>query len=203
MFTGIIEKVGAVLSVYAKGESEHRSRVLRVATGFSDLAPGESVAVDGVCLTVTERHDSGEVQFFVSGETLDRSNLGILKQGSRVNLERALRLGDRLSGHWVQGHVDGLGRISETPRESEAGHELRVEIPMALSRYLVEKGSIALNGVSLTINRIEHGADVARLEIMLIPHTWDHTSFADLRAGDPVNVEVDVLAKYVESLCRR
>jgi riboflavin synthase len=124
-----------------------------------------------------------------------------LKPGSRVNLERAMRADTRLSGHIVQGHVDGLARLHRVEEQTEC-HLVEFDLPASLSRYCVEKGSIALNGVSLTINRLEPRADGARVFITLIPHTWTHTSFSEFQPGDPINVEVDVLAKYVEKLCQ-
>lgn len=205
MFTGIIQNVAPVTQVEATRDSTR----LRVATGFADLEPGESIAVNGVCLTVTEFDTRGDALFFVSPETLSKSNLGSLATGSRVNVERAVTLGTRLSGHLVQGHVDGMGKLVSVETQGAPGGEsylVRCEIPRGLARYCVDKGSIALNGVSLTINRIEEektrDEDRAVVSITLIPHTWAHTQFRDARAGDAINVEVDVLAKYVEKLGR-
>jgi riboflavin synthase len=204
MFTGIIQSVAVVTRVTHAGPVSGSKR-LSVATGFKDLEPGESVAINGVCLTVTEYDAAGLALFFVSPETLDKSNLGGLAEGSRVNLERAVTLGTRLSGHLVQGHVDGVGRLASVDKQGSGGDECFVtqfEIPARLARYCVEKGSIALNGVSLTINSLEHEGDSATVSITLIPHTWAHTQFSHARVGDAVNVEVDVLAKYVEKLGR-
>jgi riboflavin synthase len=203
MFTGIIEKLGRVRELEpAASANPAAGRRLLVETGFTDLELGESVAVNGVCLTVAEAAQlPGQggltTLFFVSPETLERSALGSLAAGSRVNLERALLATSRLSGHLVQGHVDGLARVIES-REVGECHALELELAPGLSRYCVRKGSIALDGVSLTINEI-HGD---RLRVLLIPHSWSHTRFPDLAAGDPVNVEVDVLAKYMEKLCQ-
>jgi riboflavin synthase len=220
MFTGIIQNVapiteiadiGAASPASASSEAaawaQAGSRKIRVATGFKDLEPGESIAINGVCLTVTEYDAAGSALFFVSPETLDKTNLGALQDGARVNLERAVTLGTRLSGHLVQGHVDGVGRLASVTRQGQAGsgdesYVTRFEIPARLARYCVEKGSIALNGVSLTINALESAGDAALVSITLIPHTWAHTQFSDAHVGDPVNVEVDVLAKYVEKLGR-
>jgi riboflavin synthase len=197
MFTGIIQKVGTVKSL-----SGARTIQIEVATGFGDLESGESVAVNGVCLTVTEFNAQGDARFFVSEETMNKTNLGDLKTASLINLERAVTLSTRLSGHLVQGHVDGLGKLVDL-KENPESREIRIEIPARLSRYVVEKGSIAINGVSLTVNRLEHSAsDHATICITLIPHTWTHTQFQTIRKGDTVNIEVDVLAKYVESLGR-
>ena len=197
MFTGIIQSVAPISRIEQAGESIR----LRLDSGFTDLESGESIAVNGVCLTVAEFDKAGDALFFVSPETLDKSNLGRLKEGARVNLERAVTLSTRLSGHLVQGHVDGLGKLVSIEPRSES-YFLKFEIPARLARYCVEKGSIALNGVSLTINALERGAgaDSAIVSITLIPHTWTHTQFSSMRPGDAVNVEVDVLAKYVENL---
>ncbi|MFL5814044.1 MAG: riboflavin synthase [Bdellovibrionia bacterium] len=204
MFTGIIETVANVQS--ATPAPEGASRVLlRTPWKAQDIALGESIAVNGVCLTAAEithaGNQSSDVLFFLSAETLSRSNLTLLKAGTKVNLERALRADARLSGHIVQGHVDGLARLSRVEEQAEC-HLMEFDLPSSLSRYCVEKGSIALNGVSLTINRLEPLGDGARIFITLIPHTWAHTSFSEFQPGDPINVEVDVLAKYVEKLCQ-
>jgi riboflavin synthase len=205
MFTGIIQNVARLTRI-------ENAQKLTIATGFKDLEMGESIAVNGVCLTVVHLDSEGMAEFFVSPETLDKTNLGSQAAGARVNLERAVSLSTRLSGHLVQGHVDGVGRLASVEKQgsgpSGSGGEsylTRFEIPARLARYCVEKGSIALNGVSLTINRVEgHGEnrDTALVSITLIPHTWEHTQFQDAKPGDPVNVEVDVLAKYVEKLGR-
>ncbi|BBC71975.1 riboflavin synthase subunit alpha [Altererythrobacter sp. B11] len=198
MFSGIIECTAPVLAAGAR----EGSLSLRLATGFPDLDLGESVAVNGVCLTVTERDAAGEALFFVGPETLARSNLGALTTGGLVNLERSATLSSRLSGHLVQGHVDGLARLSG---QSEDGGtwRLRFTVPEDLSRYCVEKGSIALNGVSLTLNAVEAaGQGESDLHVAIIPHTWEHTNLHRLTPGDAVNVEVDVMAKYVERLCQ-
>jgi riboflavin synthase len=181
------------------------SRVLRIASSFTDLALGESVAVNGVCLTVAELPGNGQADFFASPETLSRTNLGRLKESSRVNLERALTLQTRLSGHFVQGHVDGLARWGgENISADGQSHEIQVELSEPHARYMIEKGSIALNGVSLTVNSIaRRPKGYASISITLIPHTWSNTNFSDLRPGDPLNVEIDFLAKYVESHVRR
>lgn len=214
MFTGIIETVASVESSTPAAEGACRV-LLRTPWKAQDISLGESIAVNGVCLTAAEITHSGpqcsDVLFFLSAETLSRSNLSLLKSGSKVNLERALRADARLSGHIVQGHVDGLARLSRVEEKAEC-HLVEFDLPSSLSRYCVEKGSISLNGVSLTINRlqplVEAGDDRyadkggARVSITLIPHTWAHTSFSEFKPGDPINVEVDVLAKYVEKLCQ-
>jgi riboflavin synthase len=199
MFTGIIQKVGTVKK--AELSTDRDLTRLLVASAFTDLEAGESIAINGVCLTVTEFTPEGDALFFVSPETLNKTALGLLREGSRVNLERAVTLNTRLSGHLVQGHVDGIGKLTHLEKQTES-FALRFEIPAKLSRYCVEKGSISINGVSLTINQIEHGPTAAFIDLTLIPHTWNHTQFSQLALGDSVNIEVDVLAKYVESLNR-
>ena len=193
MFTGIITNVGKILS---KTNSSTKECTLAVETNFTDLALGESVAINGVCLTVAEFEVSGNAIFYASPETLSRTNLGALEQGSRVNLERALRVGDRLSGHWVQGHVDGVGELTATRREGESW-SLEIKFPEEMAKYFVEKGSVALNGVSLTVNSVQGNS----MSLMIIPHTWQHTNFASLATGDPINIEVDILAKLLERQC--
>ena len=199
MFTGIIEKLGTLKEIQATPQGRH----WWVTTGFTDLVLGESVAINGVCLTVTElRPISSEVplaeasvpeaRFFVSAETLRCTTLATLETGACLNLERALTLSTRLSGHLVQGHVDGIGRLLAMEPVGES-YELTVEIPAALARFCVPKGSICLDGISLTLNRIES----TRLSIMIIPHTWEHTRLKTLKPDAPVNIEVDVMAKYV------
>ena len=194
MFTGIVEKVGEVTELSRSGTAT----VIVVATSFTDLALGESVAVNGACLTVTESRED-RARFFVSDETLRLTNLSALQVGSKVNLERALTLSTRLSGHLVQGHVDGLARFegAETLQSAEGlSYRVAFNLPHGLSRYCVHKGSIALNGTSLTLNRV----DGDRVEILLIPHTWANTNLSALSQGDTVNVEVDLMAKYAEKL---
>ena len=198
MFSGIIERVAAV----EDATTRDGSLVLRLATGWSDLALGESIAVNGVCLTVTEFDGRGGAAFFVSPETIRRSNLGHLRAGSKANLERSVSLETRLSGHLVQGHVDGVARLSSIVEESNA-RRLTFELPPDLARYCVEKGSIALDGISLTLNSVaETDSRPPVIGVTIIPHTWDHTNLHAARPGDEVNVEVDVVAKYVERLCR-
>jgi riboflavin synthase len=206
MFSGIIDRLGT-LRERAPADAAQRSVRLRIATGYPDLELGESVAVNGVCLTVAQvgaglgAECGGEADFFVSPETLRLTQLGALRAGQRVNLERAVSLATRLSGHLVQGHVDGLGKVEELTRD-DAAWLARFRLPAALARYCVPKGSIALNGVSLTLNAVadDDATGEAVVSVQLIPHTWTHTTFQDLAAGDPVNVEVDVIAKYVERI---
>lgn len=192
MFTGIVEELGEVTAVEELPEAS-RFR-LRGPVVTEDAKHGDSIAVNGVCLTVVETAD-GEFTADVMQETLNRSSLGALTKGSRVNLERPMTLGGRLGGHLVQGHVDGTGTIvSRTP--SEHWELVKVALPANLSRYVVEKGSITVDGVSLTV--VEAAADW--FTISLIPTTLALTTLGIKQPGDPVNLEVDVLAKYVERL---
>jgi riboflavin synthase len=179
MFTGIVREVGRVVSF--------DGRRLVVEAEATRAAEGDSVAVDGVCLTAV---DGSQLAFDVVDETLSRTTLGSLEPGSRVNLEPALRAGEPLGGHLVQGHVDGLGRVRST------GEPVWIDAPAELGRYLVEKGSITVDGVSLTVAAVdERGFAVA-----LVPHTLEATTLDELAPGDAVNLEVDILAKYVERL---
>ncbi|WP_434587981.1 riboflavin synthase [Streptomyces sp. A5-4] len=192
MFTGIVEELGEITAVENLGDaSRFRLRGPVVTEGAKH---GDSIAVNGVCLTVVDFGD-GEFTADVMAETLKRSSLGALGVGSRVNLERPMALGGRLGGHLVQGHVDGTGTI--VGREpSEHWEIVKVSLPADLSRYVVEKGSITVDGVSLTV--VDAGAD--HFTISLIPTTLALTTLGIKQAGDPVNLEVDVLAKYVERL---
>ncbi len=201
MFSGIIESLGRVRAI------EPGDRAIRIVldTGLRDLALGESVSVNGVCLTVTDLDPAGTAAFFVSPETLHRSSLGRLREQERVNLERAVTPSTRLSGHIVQGHVDGVATLVSVEQVGDAAWSLVLELPDTLRRYCVEKGSITLDGISLTLNAIRSGAAAGRFEIalMIIPHSWTHTNLATLAPGAILNVEVDVIAKYVEQLCQR
>jgi riboflavin synthase len=187
MFTGIVEELGVVRRV----GSSRLEVECRAVLGDSDL--GASVAVNGVCLTVVERSDE-RLAFDLSDETRQRTALTRLSEGDPVNLERPLTLLTRLGGHLVQGHVDGVGEVVSIEREPDGGASLAVRPPVGLERYLVEKGSVALDGVSLTVARLHEGG----FEIALIPHTVRVTTLGRIRPGDPVNMEVDVIAKYVE-----
>ena len=197
MFSGIIDKVGTI----KRALLEAGNLSLDIDTGFPDLTLGESVAVNGVCLTVVTFDAAGLANFFASAETLTRTNIGALRTGQTVNLERAVALSTRLSGHVVQGHVDGSATLSAI--QSDAGaHKIWLQLPASLSRYCVEKGSIALDGISLTLNSVEdHPDGSATIGLTIIPHTWTHTNLQSRNVGDVLNVEVDILAKYVERLC--
>jgi len=191
MFTGIVEELGEV-------RQAGRRLVVACSKVAADSGPGASVAVNGVCLTVVDREPDGALSFDLSDETLARSSLGQLHEGSPVNLERPVTLVSRLGGHVVQGHVDGVGRI-ERVAEARPGRVVLVSVPDGLVRYVVEKGSVAVDGVSLTATGVEGNT----FEVALVPYTLDATTLGSARPGDRVNVEVDVIAKYVESLNRR
>jgi riboflavin synthase len=190
LFSGIVEAVGRIQEI----EAAPGSTRLRVAAPFSGLSLGESVCVSGVCLTVVVVSiDSFDVE--VSAETLRRSRFAALQTGDPVNLERSLRLGDRLSGHLVFGHVDGVGRLASVTLEGDS-RLCRFEVPDSIVRYLVEKGSIAVDGVSLTVFQCESGG----FSSSIIPHTANVTTLGKLRPSDRVNLESDMIARYVEQL---
>lgn len=191
MFTGLVEQIGTVVEVEPRPQASR----IRFRAGFADLRPGESVAVDGACLTAVESR-SGDFCADVSAETLARTTLGALEAGDKVNLERPLALGGRLGGHLVLGHVDGVGEIVSQQRVGD-GTRLEVRLPPGLLRYVVEKGSIALDGISLTVNEVH---DPDRVALFLIPETLRATTWGAKRPGGRVNVEVDMLAKHVARL---
>jgi len=195
MFTGIVEGTGRVLRIEDRGQG--KMLILRVPAHLTEVQLGDSINVNGACLTITgQREDVLEVD--LSAETLQKTALGQLVEGREVNLERALRLSDRLGGHIVTGHVDGTGIITSKRQETDFVL-LRVRIPQALTKYVVEKGSIGIDGVSLTVNRCTGD----ELEMMLIPYTLQKTTLMDKKAGDAVNVETDILGKYVEKVLTR
>jgi riboflavin synthase len=189
MFTGLIESVGTVKVLEPRGNDAAR---LVIESSFAgELALGESVAVNGCCLTVTGK-DAG-ISFDLLVETLNRTNLGALKPGSRVNLERALRADGRFGGHFVQGHVDTTAEVlAAEPKGSD--RNIVITIPEGGARYLIEKGSIAVNGVSLTVTSLAEKS----FGLWIIPHTLQETNLGDLKPGDRVNLEYDMLAKYAE-----
>jgi riboflavin synthase len=193
MFTGIVAELGEVVGI----EHFADAATITIRGSIEDAVPGDSIAVNGVCLTVTGIMD-GTFAADVMRETLDRSALGATKPGDRVNLELSVRLRDRLGGHLVQGHVDATGTIvSRAP--SEHWDVVRVSLPGSISRYVVEKGSIAVDGVSLTVSGL--GDDW--FEVSLIPETLKRTTLGGRQPGEAVNLEVDVIAKYVERLVQR
>jgi len=197
MFTGIVEAVGTIEAIDIAGDSA-RLRV-NISGAWDEPAPlkiSDSIAVNGCCLTVVEC-DSAHFSADLSGETLRRTSLGEKKPGAPVNLERPLAAGARLGGHFMQGHVDAVGRVARLTREGE-NWWLSVRVPQDLRRYVAEKGSIAIDGISLTVAGWQDGvADFA-----IIPFTYEHTSIRALAFGDGVNIECDILAKYVESLLK-
>jgi riboflavin synthase len=194
MFTGIVEGTGTVAALAAAADASGARLEVDAPWLAGQLAVGESVAVNGCCLTVAEPTPAGFAADLVA-ETLRRTALGGLPAGARVNLERPLPLGGRLGGHLVQGHVDGVARVlARTPVGD--GEEVRIELPPDLERYVVEKGSIAVDGVSLTVA----GTGPGWFTVALVPHTLEVTTLGERRPGDPVQLEVDVVAKYVERL---
>ncbi|OZD10180.1 riboflavin synthase [Rhodococcus sp. 06-235-1A] len=197
MFTGIVEELGEIV---AKDELPDAARfTVRGPVVTSDAGHGDSIAVNGVCLTVVEVLPDGGFTADVMQETLNRSSLGALDVGSRVNLERAAALGSRLGGHLVQGHVDGTGTVlGRSP--SENWTVVRIAMPTSVARYVVEKGSITVDGVSLTVSGLGVDDGSHWFEISLIPTTLDLTTLGTAQVGSPVNLEVDVIAKYVERL---
>jgi len=195
VFTGIIRERGRVVS--RNGGPEGVRLEVEAPETAAATSVGDSVAIDGCCLTATDASD-GRIAFYAVAETIRRSTLAALDPGAEVNVEPALRAGEPLGGHYVQGHVDGVRRVQRADPEGD-GVRLLVEAPPELLRYCVEKGSIAVQGVSLTIAALGDEG----FEIALVPHTLAATTLADLRPGAPVNLEVDVLAKYVERLLAR
>jgi riboflavin synthase len=196
MFTGIIEELGTVVSLERRAAGARLT--IRCATVREDLRNGASIAVNGVCLTAADL-GAGSFSADLAPETLDRSNLGQLQPGARVNLERPLSPAGRLSGHIVQGHVDGTGEFLSLDSLGDENWRLRVRVPAELDQYLVYKGSIAIDGISLTIASIESGV----LAVAIIPHTYRNTTLGGYRAGARVNLECDILAKHVEKLLRK
>ena len=196
MFTGIITAVGMVRRMTHQGDVR-----LEITCPWPPeaLEAGESIACSGVCLTVVEKGgDAGGDYWFAadaSRETLDCTTLGSWQGGSRVNLERALAVGERLGGHIVSGHVDGVAVLESIVPEG-ASHRLEFSVPKALAKYIAAKGSVTLDGISLTVNQVSG----VRFGVNIIPHSWENTTLRDLKPGDGVNLEVDVLARYIERL---
>ncbi len=200
MFTGIVEELGSVISLDEQNDALRLT--VRGALVTSDAAPGDSIAVNGCCLTVTSC-DGDEFTADVMKETLMKTSLGILEPGSRVNLERAVTPSTRLGGHMVQGHVDGTGQILNR-QPSEHWEIVTISVPDAVSRYIVQKGSIAVDGVSLTVvDTASDGPVGALFTVSLIPETLARTTLGCKETGDIVNLEVDIIAKYVEKLVAR
>jgi riboflavin synthase len=201
MFTGIITGVGRIVAVHALGSSSTHGKRLSIETpaGYlDDVGLGDSIALNGACMTATQL-DPAESRFTVevSAESLDKT-AGLTVTGP-INLEKALRANDRLGGHLVSGHVDGIGQVTHFAQVGESW-ELRVLAPSTLARYLAYKGSITINGVSLTVNRIADQSAGCEMSMNLIPHTVTHTALGSLRAGSRVNLEIDLIARYVERM---
>jgi riboflavin synthase len=196
MFTGIVTDVGEVLEVAPRGAGVR----VRIATSYDPetIALGASIACGGPCLTVVERGLTGNRRTFdveASTETLARTTLKDWRAGTHINLERALKVGDEMGGHMVSGHVDGLAKVVERADEDDMSRFV-LEVPEGLVRYIAEKGSVSLDGVSLTVN----GVEGRRFEVMIIPHTLAVTTWGERRPGDEVNLEVDLVARYLERL---
>lgn len=192
MFTGIVQALGRIVRIETRGGDV---RLFVDASALdAELALGDSLCVSGVCLTVVAR-DADTLAFDVSNETLAMTTLGTLRAGDGVNLEPALRLSDRLGGHLVSGHVDGIGRVIAIESDARS-QRWTIEVPAPLSRYIAAKGSVCIDGVSLTVNDVSGD----RFGVNLIPHTVQVTTFRDKRIGDAVNVEVDLIARYLERL---
>jgi len=193
MFTGIIQAIGKIARVEPRG-GDVRLIIEAGTLDLADVAIGDSICVSGVCLTAVAIAAT-EFSADVSVETLSCTTLGALKSGDCVNLEKSLRLADRLGGHLVSGHVDGVGRVISVEADARS-QRWRFEVPPDLARYIAAKGSVCVDGVSLTINDV----DANRFGVNLIPHTIGATTFRDKRAGDAVNIEVDLIARYVERI---
>ena len=192
MFTGLIEDTGRVVTFERRGESG----VLRIESALpqGEIALGDSLAVNGACLTVTAKGGT-TLSFDVSPETIDRTTFRTLRPGNIVNLERALRLGERLGGHIVTGHIDCCAKLAKTDTRS-GNRMLEFSIPAENARYLVAKGSVTIDGISLTVNMVS----TDRFSVNIIPHTLTKTTLANMKAGDVVNIETDIIGKYVERL---
>lgn len=194
MFTGLIEGTGSLLRTERRGPDARM--VIRVDFALERIVLGESVAVDGACLTVVS-FEGNVFTVDVSVETLNRTTLGRKSPGALLNLERALRLGDRLGGHFVTGHVDGIGVLKERNKEGRSWR-LAFQVPREVSSYVIEKGSIAVNGVSLTVN----GCGEDHFDVNIVPHTAQMTTIEALQVGEEVNIETDLIGKYVERIVR-
>ncbi|HJS05025.1 MAG TPA: riboflavin synthase [Variovorax sp.] len=202
MFTGIITGVGRIAAVHDLGSSSSHGKRLGIAApaGYlDDVGLGDSIALNGACMTVTTLDPAQQLfTIDISAESLDKT-AGLAEPGARVNLEKALRASDRLGGHIVSGHVDGIGTVSRFAPVGESW-ELRVLAPQALARFLAYKGSITVNGVSLTVNSVSDGPEGSEISINLIPHTVENTALGSLEAGSRVNLEIDTVARYVERM---
>ena len=194
MFTGLIESTGTVIALESRGEQARLTLAIPFA---AELVLGDSVAINGCCLTVAELMPQG-IAFDLLAQTLRVTSLGALRDGSLVNLERALQVGDRFGGHFVQGHVDATGNITRLEALGQ-DHVVEVSLPPAIHRLCIDKGSLSLDGISLTIAELAQGAAI----FWITPHTWQQTHLHSARVGQPVNLEADMLAKYVDRLLNR
>ena len=196
MFTGTIEQVGKVIKL----EERRGQKKLLVKTNWDDVKAGENISVNGLCLTAIECTTKGEVEFLVPENRIEGTNLYKLEANTRLNLERALMLSSRMGGHWVQGNIDTQGLVLNIS-EANDHYKIALALDPKYGRYCVEKGSIAINGVSLNIETIlETKLNEFMITLLLVPQIWKSTNFSDLHSNDSVNVEVDILAKYVERL---
>ncbi|MEL6218017.1 MAG: riboflavin synthase [Pseudomonadota bacterium] len=199
MFTGLVQEVGRVHAVEDRGD---RWIAIWCSRPAAEIAIGASICCNGICLTAVETGTSGQRSWFAveaSAETVARTTLGDWREGTGVNLEGSLRVGDELGGHIVSGHVDGLATITAI-RPEGGSHRLEIEAPRALGRFLAPKGSVALDGISLTVNEVEDAGEVTRFGVNIIPHTWEATNLADAAEGTRLNLEIDVMARYVARL---
>lgn len=195
MFTGIIEDKGKVIRLEHRGQE--KKLTLELPINLTEVQLGDSININGVCLTIVEKRGQ-TIVLDLSSETLQKTVLGELKEGDQINFERALKLTDRLGGHIVTGHIDGIGVITEKRKEGDF-LQLKIRIPKLVSRYVVQKGSIAIDGISLTVNECED----EEIKMTLIPYTLKKTTLIDKKVGDLVNVEADILGKYVEKMMSR
>lgn len=199
MFTGIVTDLGTVISAEQQGDLR-----VTIATAYdvSTIAMGASIACSGACMTVVATAP-GQFSVDVSGESVACTAKGKWESGARLNLERALKLGDELGGHIVTGHVDGVGTVTSV-KEEGGSHRLAIKVTADIAPYLAQKGSVTVDGVSLTVNAVEDASDGSSVfSLNIIPHTWDVTALSDLRAGSEVNIEIDVLARYLARMQER
>lgn len=189
MFTGLIRDIGEIVAIEKPANGDMVARI-KTRLDPNDLTLGASIACSGVCLTVV-KYENGVFDVQASSETLAKTKLDTWQVGMKINLEASLRMGDELGGHFVFGHVDGLAEIVSIHEDGES-HHMTIKPPANLHKFMAEKGSVALDGTSLTVNKVN--ADT--FDIMIIPHTWDHTTFADVTAGDRLHIEIDMLARY-------
>jgi riboflavin synthase len=195
MFTGIIEDKGKILKVDRRGEMNRLT--VEVPFDLTEVQLGDSININGVCLTVMDKKGR-TISVDLSPETLQKTTFAKVREGDKVNLERALRLSDRLGGHIVTGHIDGIGNIIQRTIEENFLH-LRIRIPQPVGQYVVQKGSIAIDGISLTVNEVQEDW----IQLTLIPYTLEKTTLMDKKIGNEVNVETDILGKYVEKMLHR